>query len=110
MSVSPCEYCDRTDLKCCITCGKDASNCDVMHNCGEDCSEYTPRIITNRDRIKNMSDDDLSFILMCPYDTSGEPADIMPCVTDESLPSQKKCCDCIKAWLGKEAKEENSHG
>lgn len=59
--------------------------------------------MTNREKIKQMNDDDLSFILMCPYDTTGE--EIMPCATDETLPSQKKCCDCIKEWLGKEAKE-----
>ena len=61
--------------------------------------------MTNREKIKQMSDDDLSFILMCPYDTTGEPEEIMPCVNDEAMPSQKKCCDCIKDWLGKEAKE-----
>ena len=61
--------------------------------------------MTNREKIKQMSDDDLSFILMCPYDTVGEPEEIMPCVNDETMPSQKNCCDCIKIWLGKEAKE-----
>ncbi len=61
--------------------------------------------MTNREKIKQMSDDDLSFILMCPYDTTGEPEEIMPCANDETMPDQKKCCDCIKAWLGKEAKE-----
>lgn len=61
--------------------------------------------MTNREKIKQMNDDDLSFVLMCPYDTAGEPEEIMPCVTNEP-PSQKNCCECIKAWLGKEAKGE----
>lgn len=63
--------------------------------------------MTNREKIKQMNDDELSFILMCPYDTAGEPADIMPCVDDKQLPSVKRCCDCIKDWLQKEAKENN---
>lgn len=60
--------------------------------------------MTNRDRIRAMKDEDLAFVLMCPYDTTGEPENIMPCV--DKPPSVKNCCDCIKDWLQKEAKEE----
>lgn len=61
----------------------------------------------NRDRIKAMSDDDLAFILMCPYDTYGSGGyDELPCVKDEAIcgmPDEKYCHGCLKAWLDKEA-------
>ena len=61
--------------------------------------------MTNAEKIKKMSNDDLAFILMCPYDTAGDPEDIMPCVSNDNPPSVKHCCECIREWLLKEAKE-----
>ena len=72
----------------------------------------TPRAIrvvktkkTNADRIREMSNEELAFVLMCPYDTAGEPADIMPCVKDGSNmnASPKRCMQCTKEWLEKES-------
>ena len=55
-----------------------------------------------------MSDDDLALVLMCPYDTSGNPEDIMPCISEENktgeFVSPKYCHACLVDWLGKEAK------
>ena len=55
---------------------------------------------TNADRIREMSNEELAFVLMCPYDTVGEQADIMPCVKYRSNPS--RCMQCMKEWLEKE--------
>lgn len=61
---------------------------------------------TNADRIREMSNEELAFVLMCPYDTAGEPADIMPCVKDGSNMNvgPGRCMECMKEWLGKECK------
>lgn len=62
--------------------------------------------MTNGDRIRAMTDEELTDIIMCPYDTAGEPADIMPCVTEhgtQELVSPKFCNRCMVAWLGKDA-------
>lgn len=40
---------------------------------------------TNADRIRSMSDDELTDIILCPYDTAGKPANIMPCVRDGNI-------------------------
>lgn len=38
--------------------------------------------MTNADRIRMMTDEELTKIIMCPYDTFGESVDIMPCIRD----------------------------
>ena len=64
--------------------------------------------MTNKEKILQMSDDDLALVLMCPYDTSGNPEDIMPCISEENktgeFVSPKYCHACLVDWLGKEAK------
>lgn len=65
--------------------------------------------MTNADRIRKMTDDELAEIIMCPYDTVGKPANIMPCVRDGnmqvSVPPQF-CYECMRKWLRAEAEEE----
>ncbi len=63
--------------------------------------------MTNADRIRMMTDEELTKIIMCPYDTAGEPADIMPCVREGnvSVPPQF-CYECTRKWLRAEAEEE----
>ena len=59
--------------------------------------------LTNADRIRNMSIDDLAAVIMCPYDTAGEDKDIMPCAQEGEDPEfTKKCFECCKEWLRKE--------
>ena len=59
--------------------------------------------LTNADKIRNMSIDDLAAVIMCPYDTAGEQKEIMPCVEAGEDPEfTKKCYECCKAWLQKE--------
>lgn len=47
---------------------------------------------TNADRIREMSDEELMKIIMCPYDISGIPVNMMPCVRNE-------CNKCMMEWL-----------
>lgn len=65
--------------------------------------------MTNADRIRQMSDDELTNILMCPYDTSGEPIDVMPCVKEggtQELVTVEWCNACMKEWLSREVKDD----
>lgn len=63
---------------------------------------------TNADRIRSMSDDELTDIILCPYDTAGKPANIMPCVRDgniQELVSPEYCKKCMMDWLQSEVEE-----
>lgn len=65
--------------------------------------------MTNADIIRNMPDEELAMIIMCPYDTAGE--EIMPCILDGEDPEfmpQGRCFECTTKWLKKEAKESDS--
>ena len=60
---------------------------------------------TNADRIRSMSDEELTRIILCPYDTAGKTAHIMPCVKDgniQEMVSQEYCEKCILKWLKSE--------
>ena len=59
---------------------------------------------TNGDRIRNMTNEELTKIIQCPYDTAGTE-DIMPCVLDEDEPEfvpYEECQKCMLNWLEKE--------
>lgn len=62
--------------------------------------------MTNGDRIRNMTDEQLTDVILCPYDTAGEPLDIMPCVKDgniQELVDVGFCRKCMTDWLKKES-------
>lgn len=61
--------------------------------------------MTNGDKIRNMTDEELAFVIMCPYDTIGEEDEIMPCMKQNFKASPTNCCKCVEAWLKKEAPE-----
>lgn len=57
---------------------------------------------TNGDRIRSMSNEELTQQILCPYDTAGAPADIMPCVKEDGtmeFASQETCRKCMMEWL-----------
>lgn len=59
---------------------------------------------TNGDRIRSMTDEELAWVLMCLYDTAGEPEEIMPCVRDGAGPDftpPSHCLQCTMEWLKK---------
>lgn len=58
--MEDCSRCTRTDIKCCFTCKKDAEKCKVYHHCGSDCPKHEYRKITNADKIRSMSDEELA--------------------------------------------------
>ena len=62
--------------------------------------------MTNADRIRSMSDEELAYSWPCPYDTAG--SNIMPCMLDDDVkdaPTEEYCHKCIMNWLQKEVKE-----
>lgn len=58
--MEDCSKCKRTDIKCCFTCKTDAEKCKVYHHCGSDCPKHEYRKITNADKIRSMSDEELA--------------------------------------------------
>ena len=65
--------------------------------------------MTNADRIRMMTDEELTKIIMCPYDTFGESVDIMPCIRDGKVQvsvSPQFCYECMRKWLLAESEEE----
>lgn len=58
--------------------------------------------MTNADRVRNMTNEELAGIIMCPYDTAGD--EIMPCI-DPDKSTVKQCCKCVREWLSKDVPE-----
>lgn len=65
-----------------------------------ECDHY--KCMTNGDRIRSMTDEELTDIIMCPYDTAGKPENIMPCMTGDGIQDCKKCA---MEWLQREVEE-----
>lgn len=59
--------------------------------------------MTNADKIREMSNEEMANILLCPYDTAGKETEIMPCLNSEELPTTERCHKCIVAFLEKES-------
>lgn len=76
--MSDCDFCKRTDVKCCATCGRDSDRCDILHECGKDCPSYIFR--TNYDRIRAMGVSEMASFLdriACMVYASGGTLDIV---------------------------------
>ena len=60
--------------------------------------------MTNGDRIRNMSDLELTAMLMCPYDATGRE---IPCAPNgiQAMVPKGSCMECMENWLKSEAKE-----
>ena len=87
--MTDCSKCQRTDVKCCYTCQKDADKCKVYHNCGSDCPGHESRIKTNGDRIRSMTNKEMS-------------TDLIPLimgVCEDGVPSE----ELFLEWLQSEA-------
>ena len=66
------------------------------------------RGMTNADKIRNMTNEELTAIILCPYDTAGDPIDIMPCVKDGNIQEfvvPEDCKACIMKWLERNVEE-----
>ena len=59
-----------------------------------DCEHYEH--MTNADRIRNMTDEELAMAIMCPAEFTG---------SDKVCDFSHDCKDCTLAWLQKESEE-----
>lgn len=57
-----------------------------------DCEHYAP--MTNADRIRSMTDEELAMAIMCPAEFTG---------SDKVCDFSHDCKDCTLAWLQKES-------
>lgn len=67
-----------------------------------------PSKLSNADRIRAMNNEELTKIILCPYDSAGKPIDIMPCVKDgniQELVPPEDCKKCMLEWLQSEVEE-----
>ena len=111
--MAKCKNCTRlyknmeeeTDNFGLVWCDKICDSPDVEEE--RDCMFFNA--MTNGDRIRRMTDEELADIVFCPYDTAGEPEEIMPCLWEQetqTMVAQDKCKACMMAWLGKEVNEK----
>lgn len=84
-----------TGLKCQMQAGKvDPATCKAADTC-----KWTTKPMTNADRIRSMTDEELAKMFLlhddhvyrhCPSDTYAEYCQVKPA---------GECCDCDKCWL-----------
>ena len=73
--------------------------CEKINDCPHEdiernCEHYEP--MTNADRIRNMTDEELAETIMCPFDIIG---------SNETCNYKRNCQECALAWLQKESEE-----
>lgn len=61
-----------------------------------DCENYIP--MTNADKIRQMTDEELAAIIMCPYDSDGENC-------KDVMEGFENCVKCTPEWLREKAGE-----
>ena len=91
----------------CCTC-KHKSKAMCQYPCiecfGWNKHEPNPLPQTNADRIRNMTDEELALVIMCPYDNlPGE------CTCEED-DSRANCIKCCLEWLQAEVEEGENDG
>ena len=64
----------------------------------EDVTDKNVGKMTNADRIRSMTDEELANIIECPY---GNP------YFDEHLPCKGSCHDCLLIWLQRPTEEDD---
>ena len=62
------------DKKCCFNCARVGPECEVWHNCGEDCTGWKSKVVTNADKIRAMSDEELNKLFHEIYNAGAEDA------------------------------------
>ena len=73
---------------------------DMAVNALKDVPDKNVGKMTNADRIRSMTDEELANIIECPY---GNP------YFDEHLPCKGSCHDCLLIWLQQPAEEDGKH-
>ena len=113
--MARCETCMTNpvhpDKKCCFNCARVNTNCEVWHNCGEDCPGWDRKVVTNADRIRAMSDDELVDFLMQFADLDCRISfclNLPECEklldTEDGIPSSM-CKKCLLKWLQQPAED-----
>lgn len=88
------------DKKCCFNCARSGANCEVWHNCGEDCPGWDRKVVTNADRIRAMTDEELAkFIPNWSY------TDACKCVEKPYVDCNNECEKCVSEWLQQPAED-----
>lgn len=100
--MAQCFGCERTDIKCCPTCARNPYTCNVWHRCDKDCEGYEPRVKTQGDKIRAMSDEELAG-LFAKFTTICE----MCIHLNENCTTMAddRCKQGIFEWLKSEVKE-----
>lgn len=78
------------NVKWCV-CTDDSPHVDIERNC----EHYAP--MSNEDRIRNMTDEELAETVMCPCNIIG---------SNETCFYKRDCKECVLAWLQKESEEQ----
>jgi hypothetical protein len=89
------------DKKCCFNCARVGTDCEVWHNCGEDCPGWKNKVVTNADKIRAMTDKDLAISMFVSIDCS-----VCPCTGKCSNGSG--CLDTILNWLQQPAEVDDA--
>lgn len=70
-------------------------------------SKYEPYIMTNGDRIRAMSDEELMKIIGCPYDTKDGELHLDNCSRYDKGGYNFDCEKCVMDWLKAESEVKN---
>lgn len=102
-----CSDCKRTDIKCCSTCNSSETECDVWHNCGKDCPDWTAKKQTNADRIRAMSDEELAELIYSFEDLNAPDYCLRKkecgyMLNDNIIIPSENCQKCLLHWLKQE--------
>lgn len=95
--MSRCEECMKKplhpDKKCCFNCARNSEKCEVWHNCGEDCTGWDKKVVTNADWIRAMTEKELAEFIghnsLCDR-IQGECGNWC---------NDHNCSDCLEEWL-----------
>lgn len=120
--MNSCEKCQKSprhpDKKCCFNCARSDSNCEVWHNCGDDCPGWEPKKLTIADRIRAMfaTDEGIAKILLALDISLAEDGREFTllycdgknnCITEDDgiICTDEMRTACILRWLQQPAKE-----
>lgn len=99
------------DKKCCFNCARSGTNCEVWHNCGEDCPGWDRKVVTNADRIRAMTDEELAHCMIGVSDMDSQVGfcqNLPKCEelldTEDGIPSSM-CEKCLLKWLQQPAED-----
>ena len=80
------------DKKCCFNCARSGPDCEVWHNCGDDCPGWDGKVVTNADRIRAMTDEELAGGLFIGMECGA-------CPVADKCGNGSHCSDTILKWL-----------